>query len=113
DLDAFDRNTDNGQLPILAHFLTRARSLTFIDTRDVLPEITPLTVSFEVDKPTAIEQRATWTQVLGPAGEGDLPTQLASQFNLNLTTIQQIAEEVLSRADDTLEREVWLSCLAS
>lgn len=113
-LDAAEPSADGNQPPqILAHFLTRARSLTFFDTRDAWPEITPLAVSLEVARPPTIEQRAAWTQVLGIAAEDDWPTQLASQFDLNFTTIQQIAQDALRRSSNDLRREVWRCCLAS
>jgi len=91
-----------GQAPPLQRFLGRSQGIFFLGTREVRPGLGGMTSAVEVDKPTAAEQKAAWAGALGDAA-GDNPKLLASQFNLNATSIRQIARVV--RPDDARSGE--------
>ena len=110
-----------GQAPPLQRFLGRSQGIFFLGTREVRPGLGGMTSAVEVDKPTAAEQKAAWAGALGDAA-GDSPKLLASQFNLNATSIRQIARVV--RSDDarsvedqdrgrSLHDRLWDACLTS
>ncbi|MGD8626814.1 MAG: ATP-binding protein, partial [Anaerolineae bacterium] len=80
--------------PPLHRFLARNQGVCLVATREVRPGLGTATIAVEVDRPTPGEQQAAWAVSLNGAGEAlaASPAQLAGQFNLNLTTIQQIAQ---------------------
>ena len=97
----------------LQRFLARMRSFLFISTRDPLSGLTQTTLRFDVSKPTPQEQRAAWVSALAPSESDATANALTGQFNLNLTTIDQIArlaKEVGDPAD--IDQRVWDACLA-
>ena len=115
-LDAFEgtEGQAEAQTP-LYRFLARSNGLMFLDTREIRPGLGHNSLAFDVDKPTPAEQRAAWSEALGSAAD-DSPGRLAGQFNLNLSTIQQIAQTVLAEtsAEPTappVHDRVWESCL--
>jgi hypothetical protein len=93
-------------------FLARSNGLLFLDTRDIWPGLNPA-VAFEVSKPTPAEQEEAWDTVLGSAAGGS-PAMLAGQFNLNLPSIVQVAEDALHEyeAEGNLHHRLWDGCLA-
>ncbi len=104
-----------GQAPPLYRFLSRSGGLLFLSSRDVRPNLDRSTVLVDIDKPTTDEQRDLWLVALGEHA-GDSPTQLASQFNLNPSTIQQVAQMVLAEPltkYGTVSDRLWSACLAS
>jgi ATPase family associated with various cellular activities (AAA)/Winged helix domain, variant len=99
----------------LNRFLMRSSGLIFLDTREVWPGLGQATLALDIAKPTPAEQQAAWTKVLG-SSVGDGPALLASQFNLSLAAIQQIAQRTLNDAAsnvDTIHDRLWEACLAS
>lgn len=85
--------TTEGQALPLHRFLTRSGGLLFLSTREVRQLGLP-TIVVDVEKPTLTEQKATWTEALGGIADSS-PQVLATQFNLNLVKIEQIAQQVL------------------
>jgi ATPase family protein associated with various cellular activities (AAA)/winged helix domain-containing protein len=106
------------KLPLLKQLLNRSDGFFFIDTRDVMPGFHKPTLTLDISKPTPLEQQSAWAAALGDAASG-APASLASQFNLNLATIQQIAktalEETGENGDDQkpLIESLWQACLVS
>ena len=97
----------------LQRLLARSGGAFFIGTREVRPGLTPTTTTVEVHKPTPAEQQAAWTAALDGAAP-ESPPQLAGQFNLNLTTIEEIARATTSQsADDghAFHEQLWQACL--
>lgn len=99
--------------PAISRFLGRANALVIVDAREPWPGLPENTLSVDVAKPTAAEQKAAWTAVLGP-DSGPSPALLAGQFRLNLDAIHQIAAEGRAGTphgpiDHTL---LWDACLA-
>jgi hypothetical protein len=74
----------------LQAFLESAHGVFFLDMREQSVQLEQPTLSFEVAKPTPREQWQVWEQFLGQSLESQAAL-LSSQFNLNLTDIQQIA----------------------
>lgn len=111
-----------GQSPPLHRFLARSQGACFLATRDVRPGLGVVTTAVEVDKPTPGEQQAIWAETinsyqLSVNGE-ELSALLAGQFNLNGTTIRQIARMTLEEpANSSLSPDVasplWQACLAT
>jgi SpoVK/Ycf46/Vps4 family AAA+-type ATPase len=65
--------------------------------------------------PTTAEQKAAWTSALGAAA-AENPGLLSSQFNLNLTTIQNIAQAALAEKpgdEQALAEKLWDACCVS
>ena len=95
--------------------LSRAGSILFVDTRDVLPGLADNSFVVDVGKPTAAEQLAAWEVALAsPASQ--TPPLLAGQFNLSLPAIHQIARQATTQPappDQPLHDRLWSACLAA
>jgi hypothetical protein len=105
----------SGQLSAVTRLLERLEGAVFLDTRESWPGLHKPTLAIDVTRPTSVEQGAAWESVLGPAA-GDSPAQLAAQFNLSFTTIQQLAQECLSGQtsdQSTLHGRLWEACLTN
>lgn len=103
-----------GQPPPLNRFLTRTGGIVFLSTRDTIPGLSEQVLPFDVEKPTAGEQRIAWAAALSEVEAGGDPAALACQFNLNLTTIKQIASKILPTENKAeVSRRLWEACLSS
>ena len=103
-----------GQPPPLNRFLTRTGGIVFLSTRDTWPGLSERVLPFDVEKPTAAEQRIAWAAALSEVETAGDPAALASQFNLNLTTIKQIAGNILPTENEAeVSRRLWDACLSS
>jgi hypothetical protein len=92
--------------PPLFRFLARSQGVIFLDTRDVQPKLGRQSISIDLAKPTPSEQKKAWETLLGE-GAGDIPSQLAGQFNMN---IAEIRETAAAAQPPTLEN-LWEHCL--
>jgi len=102
-----------GQAPPLHRFLGRSHGIFFLGTREVRPGLGATVTAVEVDRPTAVEQQAAWAGALGDEAD-DSPTHLAGQFDLNATTIRQIAGVARVEPDEgalSLHDRLWDECL--
>jgi len=98
----------------LNRFLSRSNCLVFLDTRDARQGLAGATITVDCDRPTPVEQRATWASALGAEQAGDSPALLSGQFNLNVSTIWQIARTALSEPPENrqnLHDRLWEDCL--
>lgn len=101
DLHNFDFDQkNNSQSLAVRQLIERVRGITLLDTRTMPPAMGRRTITVEVSKPTAEEQFDAW-RFLANADAA----RLASQFNLNLGAIQQIAN---ARGDFEF---AWNHCL--
>jgi AAA+ superfamily predicted ATPase len=86
----------------LNRFLTRVEGLAFLD----LPESRPISgrsvVTFDVAKPTPLEQRALWTELTGDA---DAAARLSGQFSFNAEHIHRLASTAPGDA-----HAIWAAC---
>jgi ATP-dependent 26S proteasome regulatory subunit len=104
-----------GHAPPLHRFLARSNGVFFLDTQEIRPRLGRASLELDVAKPTRAEQQAAWANALG-AVAADSPAQLSSQFDLNLTTIQQIAQTTLAETANeaqALPQRLWQACLIS
>ncbi len=114
-VDAHDVEKSTGSdgiLGRLTRFLLRSGGLVFVDSRDGTSASFERAFAVEVDRPTPAEQRAIWEAELGEEG-GNVPAQLAGQFNLNqdgITSIVALARQ--SEGPDPLAEKLWRQCLA-
>jgi hypothetical protein len=99
----------------LNRLLRRISGIVFVDTRDALPGLAESSLRMDVAKPTTAEQNEVWSAALGESA-GQSPALLASQFNLSVASIQQIAGRVATDAaltDSGVHDRLWAACLAS
>lgn len=96
----------------LYRFLNRINSLLFLSSREISFNNARSTIPIDIEKPTPDEQKQLWEIALGKMA-GEIPAQLASQFNLNLPTIYQITQTVLNTPSNNLHNQLWFTCLAS
>ncbi|AFY57573.1 AAA+ family ATPase [Rivularia sp. PCC 7116] len=99
----------------LKRFLSRYHNLLFLDTYES-PQLSRASVSFDITKPTAPEQQAAWTNILDNSVNPESPSLLASQFNLNLSTIEKNASIVFNQNitdKNELYTRLWNACLVS
>jgi ATP-dependent 26S proteasome regulatory subunit len=117
ELDETEAN--NEMAPLLNRFLSRSGGLFFLDTRDLWSGMDTATIFFDISKPTPAEQMVAWSSALDGL-DPEIPALLASQFNLNLSAINDIASgalsQVLPEQELTKEEKVldtlWQSSLA-
>ena len=90
-------------------FLSRSDGVILLAVREIWPRLAHTNFSVEVDKPTTAEQQAAWTRVIADRPP-DIARQLAAQFNLNVTSINQIAQEIendLEISDQVIAKRLW------
>jgi hypothetical protein len=105
DAQDLDRGNENHAVP-LKRFLARSGGLLFVDARETWP-VPRGSHTFEVAKPTSVEQRALWLEVLGES-ELEEAQRLAGQFNLGAAALARIVSE--AHAGDPsvpLEKRLW------
>ncbi|MBC8115460.1 MAG: ATP-binding protein, partial [Candidatus Saccharimonas sp.] len=76
-----------------SRFLARAGGLVFLDAPDLRHLKGRPSLSFDIAKPTATEQRDLWRELLGDEVDDATASELAGQFSLNAATIHRIAQE--------------------
>jgi len=104
-----------GQLLSLNHFLTDCDGIVFLSVRETLSRLNQAYRVVDVEKPTPTEQQAAWSTILGHAAS-NIPGMLASQFNLDLITIPQVAQSALDEAAGDrhdLAHQLWNACRLS
>ena len=116
DIQEPQNSTTNGSVSSLKRFLSRYKGLLFLDTCESFSGLKRARVSFDIAKPTASEQQAAWREIIGDSGLTETPFLLASQFNLNLSTIEQnaqLAKSELVRDQQEFHNSLWNACLIS
>jgi len=102
-----------GQASTLQRFLARSNGLFFLDTRDSRSRLGRASITLDITKPTPSEQQEVWSEVLGTVA-AESPALLAGQFNLNLVTINQIAQRVVAETSaEDVHHQLWDACLVS
>ncbi|MEG4230787.1 ATP-binding protein [Microcoleus sp. Pol11C3] len=119
DVQGLDEVANGGGLAGLRRFLSRSQGIFFLDVRESGLALSRRTVTFDVAKPTPVEQREAWElalrEELNQPMVKSISGQLANQFNLNLVEIGQIAEKARGevREEPELLAHLWQGCLAS
>jgi hypothetical protein len=101
-------------LPI-DRFIARNSGIIFLDVREPRRDLNRDTITVDVMKPTSAEQFSAWSAALGSESDR-LAAELASQFNLSLATIHQVAASaMLEEQQDPAARhnQLWNACLAA
>jgi hypothetical protein len=107
---------DDASRQTLLRFLRHVNTLTFLICRDALSLPGVDTLIVEAERPTQTEQAQAWAVALDfPAHTmptpGSAPFQLASQYNLDLADIHDIAARQKALARMALP-ELWEACLS-
>jgi len=113
-LDATDVDSGDAAAHSIKRFLSRVRSLSFIDTREAWNGSAGNTLSQDVNKPTAMEQRESWKHLLGDGAETHI-RRLAGHFDFNLDKIAHIARTAQATTGtdgSALGSALWQGALA-
>jgi ATPase family associated with various cellular activities (AAA) len=140
-VDALDIDRADALCGITKRWISRCGGVVFLDAREAWEGLDRTTMNVDVAKPTPVEQREAWRTVLSQTNQEaahtsdkndksgidvasspiaqDLPRRLAGQFNFNVSTIQQIADEAQTRlrrtqdsSSDAITQYIWEACLA-
>lgn len=97
----------------LQRMLSLSRGIFFLGTREIRSDLHATSFIVDVKKPTAVEQQQEWTNLLAERINGS-PSLLSGQFNLNITTIRDIVNNVSfdNKPSHELHLELWKGCLA-
>ncbi len=105
----------------VSRFLSTSKGLIFLAAIAPWSRLGRDTLPFDVAKPTSLEQRAIWQLELREDCAGEIPEELAGQFNLNVETILKIVKDL--RADElrrdqlflgrSLRDRLWADCRAA
>lgn len=99
----------------LSRFLARTQGIFFLSSREIRSNPGRATIAFEVKKPSPTEQQTAWADILKDAAK-DSPDLLAGQFNLNVSTIHQVVQRVMTEPSTnghSLHERLWDACLVS
>jgi AAA+ superfamily predicted ATPase len=104
-IQSLDDNTTSVEKKVAArHFITRSESLIFLDVYQTGFTLDKSTINIDINKPTLTEQQQAWQENLN-LFYNHKSQLLASQFNLDISTIYNIANSATS------EFNLWQSCL--
>ncbi len=107
-IQALDDGTTSVEKKVASrHFITRSESLIFLDVYETGFTLDKTTINIDINKPTLAEQQQAWQEELN-LFDNYKPQLLASQFNLDLSTIHNIANSTNSTNS---ESHLWQNCL--
>jgi len=93
-------------------FLARSNGIFFLDVRDTTPLLCPFE-AFDISKPTPAEQESLWCAASCNTGQ-EYARRLAGQFNMNLSSIREIAETVpAGTSPEACRAMIWNACVAT
>ena len=113
-INAQELSDSDRALGAIEYFIARSHGFFFLDTRDKDLNLETKVFSFDIAKPTTVEQLQAWTLNLGEES-GETPALLASQFNLTYTQIQEIVTNLELEGKEKNENQserLWDACLA-
>jgi len=117
DASSIEQIAPEGPGVLVNRFLARSSGLFFLDTREMWASLSVPSLVFDIQRPTPQEQQATWQAALDSSvGEdvSQVSARLASQFNLNLPTIFDIAQRARAETPgEALHGRLWEVCLLS
>jgi hypothetical protein len=101
----------DGHSQSVRRFLIHSQGVLFLGTRELWSNLGKPQIVVDVSKPTPSEQRAMWETALGEVA-GQNPAALAGQFNLDVSTIQQVTRTVLHEKpnESSLGARLWDAC---
>jgi len=106
-------DTEGQAAQAIQRFVSRLDGWVFVDTRELRPGLGAAGMAFDVQKPTPAEQMSAWLAEASAISRDDAG-RLANQFNLNLSTIRDIAHG--AQPENTgdgqaLSASLWQGCL--
>jgi SpoVK/Ycf46/Vps4 family AAA+-type ATPase len=112
-VDAADMAASDTAAAQIPRFLSRTDGVIFLDAKEVAPGLAAMVHLVAIDKPNHQEQKSAWDLAFGDRGK-KIGAQLAEQFHLNFSAIQQISHELLQDAKaegEELEKRAWDACV--
>ncbi len=107
-IECRESNGQDGAAPALLQFLERLRSGVIVSCRERLCTWQRPTVTIEVEKPLAEEQRELWRTTV-PETAGPLVDSLVTQFNLSSRELRTMAATGKGSPDPSAA-ELWDAC---
>ena len=110
-LDADDSELSGGdRTSAVRQLLGRCGAPLFMAVREPWTRVGRPCLSFDVEKPTRVEQEQAWRGVLD-AHEDQLAERLSAQFSLDVQSISEIASRLGATGDGSLRAiEIWDAC---
>ncbi|MEM8542881.1 MAG: AAA family ATPase [Cyanobacteria bacterium P01_H01_bin.119] len=112
-----------GHNSAIAHLLENIPGPLLVSNRDRRPPAHRSVITFDIESPTAQEQRLLWHETLGPTGAAlnGYIDALVSQFDLSAPTVKTIGASVLQQVtqdyssadtplDKRLQQSLWEAC---
>ena len=96
-------STDRTMEGVISRFISGLRSTLILTGRERRPLQERNSISFEISKPTAVEQLSLWQQILQREKTNGSITSLASQFNLSVASIKAVCDEAAASKDGNKE----------
>lgn len=113
DAHEVDASAEGGTLAGLRRFLIPSNGFVFLAVHELGGPLGVPTSTYDVAKPTPVEQRALWEAHL-PDVDDAIVTRLVSQFNLDVETIAAIVRQERQDSDISgLEGRLWNACRAA
>ena len=109
-------SSDRTMEGFVSRFVDEVQSTLILAGRERRPLTERNSISFEISKPTAVEQLALWQQVLHRESIDGRITSLVSQFNLSAAAIKAVCDEAAGRkngnsAENDFGLLLWDVCL--
>jgi ATPase family associated with various cellular activities (AAA)/Winged helix domain, variant len=113
-IDAQELDASDAHTAPVRRLLARSDGHFMLAVREAWPRLARDSFVVDVTKPTMEEQREAWQSIIG-GDDVESPGLLASQFNLNIADIEQIAR--IAKRDDgpngaPLSERLWNTCRA-
>ena len=99
---------------VVRRFLSRVGGMVFIDVREPWNDSASHVISVDIAKPTSMEQRSLWQNLLGEDAETHA-RQLAGHFDFSSEKIGQVAQAALAETGqrvETLGTALWHGAIA-
>jgi MoxR-like ATPase len=115
DAQESDLASAEGPTNLVARFISRSNGWFFLASRASVPHPGRPSVTLDVAKPTPEEQASAWSAELsGTSAAAESPVRLASQYDLNHTTIRQITHAARAEGGEIgLSTRLWDACRAA
>lgn len=124
DTEELESAETTARLPMTRRLAERLSGPLFVSGRERLRISNRPVLVFDIQRPTASEQRELWQKALSPMLDNGEPApmipSLVAQFDMGVSTIQSVAKEAASAlnidiasASEGIGKAIWNACRAS